>query len=498
MTDRGRFAGGLPSVGTEPPIPPDDPALDRLLGDEPRNDMGNCERLIARFGRELMHVPESGWYVAEPGHWSRELGDQGARLRAQRTAQLIAAEADADRSDADRWDRDRLEAHLKFAVSSGNVSRLEGMLRVAESRLMCRREDLDRDPWLLAVANGTLELRSAAPSADGGVILREHRRDDRITRQAPVRYDPEAECPRFRAWVAEILPDPEVALFVQRWIGYCLTGDTGEQQAVLFYGGGANGKSTLINVLRGLLGEYCGTLPVEALLEDERGKSGGQASPEMARLPAVRLVFAAEPEKRRRLSTSALKAMTGGEPMLVRDNYRGFFELHPVFKIFLSFNARPVVPADDEGMWRRLLLVPFLVQIPKERRIARYEDRLLEEAPGILNWALDGYRMWRETGLAPPDAVKAATEDYRRDSDPIGEFLADATEAMPSGSVTAAKLYRAYQTWCERNAQDAWSGTRFGKALVERGLRRLKSSITVYTGIWLRPEYQPPSDDDLR
>lgn len=488
---RSTIAAARPAVGTPPPIPPDDPALDRELGELALNDMGNAERFVARFGREVIYVPGRGWLVAEPGYWSQERGEQGAQLRAQRTVQLITAEAVAARPEGEDWGRERKAEHLKFARSSGNAPRIVGLLKLAEARLTRRPDELDRDPWLLAVGNGTLELGARERDGTVPVTLREWRRDDLITRQAPTLYDPEAACPQFEAFVQRILPDPSVAQFLQRYIGYGLTGDVGEQKAVLLYGSGANGKSTLLNVLRGVFGTYCDTLPVEALLEDEKGKSGSAASPELARLPGTRMVFASEPEKRRRLSTAALKAFTGGEPMLVRDMFRGFFEMVPTFKPFLSFNARPAVPADDEGMWRRINLVPFLARIPPDERVPGYERILLREASGILNWCLDGYRMWREVGLAPPEAVRAATEAYRDDSDPIGQFLDAATEPMPGASVQAAALYKAYVQWCEENALDPWSGTRFGKAIRERGIPSLKSSIVVYTGLSLLDHYAP-------
>ncbi|BBK30293.1 putative DNA primase/helicase [Stella humosa] len=491
-----------PAVGTPPPTPADDPALDWLLGGLPRNDMGNAERAIGRFGRDLIFCPEMGWLAWIGTHWSLERGTQLANLIVQRTAELInaelAARQDPTRYPADDtvWPAKEQGAHLAWAVATGDVRRLNGMLRVMEHRLTIAPRALDADAWILPVANGTLELRSTAASADGGIAFREHRRDDLTTRSAPVAYDREATCPKTMAWLQHMQPDPEIRLFMQRAAGYALTGTTGEQCAFLFLGEGANGKSTFVNLIRGVLGDYAGTLPVETLLEDERGRSGSQAAPELSRLTGVRVVFAAEPEKKRRLSTSAIKSMASGEPMLVRELNKPFFELDVQFKVIMSFNRRPQVPTEDEGMWRRLRLVPWPVIIPKDDRIPDLHLRLLrEEAPGILNWMLDGLRVWKETGLAAPEAVLAATDSYRQDQDPIGEFLGDVTMAMPSASVTAADLYRAYQRWCTRNAQEPLHMRTFGRTLGDRGIVRGKSSIIIYRGITLRAEWQPPYDD---
>lgn len=493
----------MPAVGSVPPPPPDDPALDWRLAACPRNDMGNAERGIGRFGRELVYCPEMGWLAWVGTHWSLERGTQLANIIAQRTADLIYAEV-AARQDTSRypageevWPAKELGTHLSWAVATGDVRRLNGMLKVMEHRLTIAQRALDADPWILPVRNGTLELRSTADEANGGVAFREHRRDDLTTRSAPVVYDPEATCPKTLAWLEAMQPDPEIRSFLQRMAGYALTGTTGEQCAVLFLGEGANGKSTFVNLIRGVLGDFAGTLPIETLLEDERGRSGSQAAPELSRLTGVRAVFAAEPEKKRRLSTSAIKSMASGEPMLVRELNKPFFELNVLFKIFMSFNRRPQVPTEDEGMWRRLRLVPWPVIVPAKDRIKDLHLQLLEaEAPGILNWMLDGLRVWKETGLAPPEVVLAATDDYRADNDPVGQFLSDATEPRPGSWVTAEELYRAYERWCGRNAQEPMQKRSFGRTLGDRGLVRGKSSVVIYRGIALRPEWMPPSHDD--
>lgn len=503
--------GAKPAHGSGKGEPPDDPSLDLKLSRLPQNDIGNAERLVKRHGRDLLYVSSMGWHSWQGTHWSREDGEQEVQRRAKATATAIRAEV-AAAQEAGPWTREsedededgeesksdfrnRLSSLLKFAIVSGNATRVRAMGELAQSDLSHRREELDADPWLLNVENGTIELRH---HDQGGVKLREHRRDDLMTRLAPVRYDKDAAAPKFMAWLAQFQPHAALQLFLQRWAGYSLTGDTGEQVVSLWYGGGANGKSTLLNVLRGLLGPYCQTVPVEALLEDER-KSGGSASPQLARLPGIRLAFASEPEKKRRLSTSAIKQLTGGEPVAARELNQGYFEFMPSFKLTMSFNDRPSVPAQDDGTWRRILLVPFDVQIDPAKKVNKFEEVLLQEAPGILNWALDGFRLWRERGLEIPKEIRAATDEYRIDSDHIGEFLGMATrrpepgaapEVISAYTVGAAQLYEVYEKWCKDNAIDPVKKTGFGRALSARRVRRSHSNGRYYIGIDLREEFK--------
>ncbi len=479
----------------------DDPALDPQLYREPRNDIGNARRLVRRFGRSLIHVPDLGWHAWVGTHWSRSEGDRAVLRYAQIAAEAIRAEAAAmAEMKEDQWciplergetatDRaEAIEKHYKFAIMSGNAAKLKGMIEIAaaDPEISVPRERLDQDLRLLNVANGTIELQG---SQRGGPRHRSHRREDLITRCAPVRFDPEAKCGRFDGFLNEILPSPDMQYFLRDWLGYCLTGEVSEQKIALFYGQGANGKSTLLNLLRLLLGEYCQTVPVEAYLEDDR-RGGGAATPEYARLPGVRLAMAAEPEKKRRLSTASIKSMSGGEPMVVRPLYGGFVEFQPQFKSFLSFNDRPIIPAQDEGMWRRLMLIPFDQIIPPERRVARLEQALALEGAGILNWLLAGFLCWSDQGLVLPEAVLAATSDYRDESDPIGQFMDICTEKRKGASASAKELFEAYEAWCKANAFDPMNKLTFGKRLTTRGLRKTKSSVISYADIYLLDEHR--------
>lgn len=496
------------------------PETNFALSRESRNDIGNAKRLIRRFGIDLLWVKDLGWHVWSGKHWDRERGERAAQQRAHDVARLILDEAAAAEAAGPTRDKDgellelpgdftkRIQSLRAWSNASGNMRHVTGMLSAAAPDLACDRAELDADPLLFNLENGTLVL-----SPDGSAALRPHSRRDRITMVAPVTYDPGAGCPKFEEWLRFILPDPadaeedgehrnegDIRGLLKRFFGYSLTGSTALQVALLFCGVGANGKSTLVNVLRGIFGPYAQTLPVETLLDQDR-KGGSEASPDIARLPSKRLALASEPEKKSRLSTAKLKQFTGGEPIVARELHKGFFEFQPSFKVVMSFNDRPSVPAQDDGTWRRMLLIMFMQKIPKEQRRERFEDELLKEASGILNWLIAGYRDWRAGGLRVPEGVRAATETYRNDNDPLGQFISvcclppDDLDKMrgPDGTLPderASHLYAAYRLWCEEAVTDAMSKRIFGLKLGDKGYGKKHSGGTVYQGIALTTEWQ--------
>lgn len=474
------------------------PPSDRELADLPRNDYGNGQRFLARQEDRFLCVTElqrdtkDGWLVWRGMHWSGEAAWPEAQRAAHSTAQAIRGEADALDADASiqeempskEWD-ERVKRHRAFATSSGNAARVSAMLGSAAPYLGVRRSALDADPDLLALPNGTLDL-SQSPA-----VLRPASRADRLTRVAAAPFEEGADCPRFRALAARVLPDPAVRNFVQRYLGYCLTGHVGEQLLCLWYGHGANGKSTILNILRGVMGDHHVGLDFSSLAADP-GKRGSDATPDLLRLPGVRLASAAEPEQGTVLSESLIKQQTGGEPVNVRPLFGNPFEFRPTHKLILSFNNYPRIKSQDHGTWRRLALVHFGVTIPKDEQDPLLERHIIEtEASGVLNWLLDGLYLWREHGLAVPEAVRDATADYKADSDPLARFLDDCTRPPERGepdTVRAGRLYEVYSRWCGTNGEDPVSKFRFGKLMRERpGVReaRLAKGVRAYRGLVL-------------
>jgi putative DNA primase/helicase len=465
--------------------------LDRQLAFQPCNDFGNGMRLFHRHGEQLMHVDNIGWFIWDGARWDREGGLAGAVRLGHKVAQAISDEAKAliDKPPPKGAD-ERIGRLFSWAVQSGNQARIHGMLGAAAPYLTQPVGELDRDPCLVACANGTLRLGSQTE-------FRPSDRADHITRRLGVAFNTRAQCPLFERFLTEIMPDEDMRFFLQRIFGLCLTGLTHEQTFFIFYGTGSNGKSTLMNVIRHIMGDYAVNSPISTFLAKRDGNSGADASPDLARLPGARLVSAAEPPEGSRLDEAKVKEMASGEPMTVRHLNQGFFEFRPVFKAIISTNHQPNIRGTDHGIWRRIRLVPFTVEIPPDQVDRGLEAKLLAEAEGILQWMLTGCEEWFATGLRPPAKAIAAVEDYRADQDPVGEFITARCHKYSQETIDPATgrpfetgqkdLREAYLAWCKDGGLDPMSPRAFGSKLTARGIHRRKSNgITFYQCLVLR------------
>ncbi|RJF81114.1 hypothetical protein D3877_12895 [Azospirillum cavernae] len=494
-------------------LPPDDdedgaPPPDRELAAFDQSDKGNGERLIQRSGDKLVFVDQNGWAVWDGKRFAYELGEGAATKLCHRMVEKLRDEVMALRdlgpppappTELDEpdpmiqgkmrlerikaWERG-LKAFEAFAVKSGNTPQVKGALAQAAPYLSKPARAMDANPWLLTVDNGTLDLRQQPETLDG-MRLGGFRRANLITRLAGAGFSPQAAAPQFERFINRILPDPEVRLFVQKLLGYCLTGDTSEQIFVIFYGTGKNGKSKLVDLIRKIFGDYAATIPVGVFLDGKEKKADGP-KPSIAKLPGVRLVLMSEPDKGEALSEGLVKEVTGGEPMETRKLNRDPFEFRPEFTPIMVTNHRPIIRGQDVGIWRRVILVPFEVFITPEERDPHILDKLLEEKEGVLNWLLTGLWLWREEGLDPPAKIMAAVEEYKRDQDPLGDFLEAEAAGIQGKRVTATALYAAYAVWCERNAVEPLKQNGFGRKMKDRGFRTVKScGVNEYVGLCL-------------
>jgi len=502
--------------GEELPPPPDELELAGLE----RNDVGNGQRLLARHGHNLLDVAEAGWHVWGGKRWELSIGQRGGPgaevLRVAHDAQArIASEAEALKGSAPKLpgphdtsleaERTReihaavlaqAGAHRKFGIASGNHGKIEGMLKSSAPYRRRLPEDFDSDPCKFNVANGTLHL-------DGEQVeLRPHARRDLITHISPVAYDPEATCPKFHKYLDRVQPDVEQQKFLQVWGGYCLSGLTIEQVLTLHYGIGSNGKTVLLELWLHIFGDYGATVPIATFMQEQHSRGAGDATPDIARLPGMRLVVASEPEKNARLAESVVKTATGGGKMTARRLFEGQFEFTPNFKLNIDANNKPLITGQDEGIWRRVLMCPWPVFLEKHERNKKLRFELMAEAPGILNWLLDGWRMYRESGLYLPDTVLAAIDEYRQESDPLRSFIATCLRAAPGGRISRSRLYAAYERWCKANALDPMKGNAFGRAMTQVGIRRETVGVVFYCDVEIieealedLEESGPPSDD---
>jgi putative DNA primase/helicase len=452
-----------------PPLPEDDvQAIARSVArynsapeDFHRTDLGNARRFIARHGQNLRYCDL----------WRTWLGWDGVRWVADNTGavwRLAKETVTAMYEDAAALQDENARTDLaKHTLKSESEARIRAMIELAKTEpgIPIVPAELDADPWLLNVKNGTVDLRTGK--------LRPQRRDDRLTKLAPVAYDPDVRADLWESFLARILPDPELRAFVQRAVGYSITGLTTEERLFFAYGPTATGKSTFLGAITAALGEYAMTADFETFLA--RPNVTGGPRNDIARLAGARLVVSQEVDDGKRLAEGLIKQVTGGDRISARFLHKETFEFEPAFTLWLSANNRPRVRHDDDALWRRILQIPFVVQIPEGERSPTLKARLRAEEVGsaVLAWAIRGCLQWQHSGLGVPPAVRETTEEYRGEMDPLREFLADRCVLAPTASVQLTELWNAYQQW-SRDANERWpiDRKRFTKVLAARGVTK--------------------------
>ena len=442
------------------------------------NDAGNAERLADRHGANLRYCyPWGSWLVYDGTRW--HVDDRGAVVRlAKDTARSIFEEA------KEAPDDETAKRLGKWASSSLSESKLRSMISLAQSEpgIPALPEEMDASPDLLNVLNGTIDLRSGE--------LREHRREDLLTKLARVEYDPEARAPVWSAFLERVLPAEDLRSFVRRAAGYSATGDTSEQCLFINHGVGANGKSTFHEAVAAALGDYAMRAPTDMLLT----KRGGAVPNDVARLKGARFVTASETEDGRRLAESLVKDLTGQDTITARFMRAEFFDFRPTHKLHLSTNHKPEIRGTDTAIWRRIRLVPWTVTIPPTEQDKKLSEKLRNELPGILAWIVMGCVEWRRGGLQAPEEVRKATSAYRAEMDVLASFIEDCCLLRAGASALATPLYVAYKEWCEANGEHIEKQRRFGMRLTERGLRREKvGGVYKWHGIGLRHDGAGPS-----
>jgi putative DNA primase/helicase len=419
-------------------------------------DLGNARRLVDSHGRDLRWVPTIGWLVWDGRRWERDETKEVERRAKDVIASLWELAEQVD-------DADEADILRDFAGRSEQGPRLREIEKLAQSEptIPLRVDDLDSDPWLLNVRNGTLDLRTGE--------LREHGRHDLITKIAPVDYAPDAPAARWSAFLDEIFEgNTELIGYVQRAVGYSITGLTSEQVLFIAYGTGANGKSTLLEAIRASLGDYAQQAPPDLLA----ARRFGGIPNDIARVRGARFVTSVELEQGAKLAESLVKVLTGGDTVAARFLYREFFEFRPVGKFWVGTNHKPKVRGSNYAIWRRIRLIPFSVRIPPAKQDRQLLGKLRLELPGILAWAVQGCLEWQREGLGDPEEVREATEEYREEMDPVGRFLAELCVMEDRAACDATPLHRRFVHWAEQAKEEVLSQTAFGRELSERGFAR--------------------------
>lgn len=434
-------------------------------------DSGNAERLVDQYGDVIRFCHPWGVWLAWDGQrWKRdELG--AVEGMSKSVARSIYGEIPTGATKEER------ATILKHAIKSESAAGRAAMIRWARSEggIPILPDQMDRDPFLLNVLNGTVDLRTGQ--------LRPHDQADNITKLAPVMFDANAECPTFLTFLDRVLPDLEVRRFLRRITGYGMTGVTWEQCLAFFYGGGANGKSTFLDVIQDMLGDYAQTAAPDLLTS----RGGDRHPTELADLFGARWVSSIEVDEGKRLAETLVKQMTGGDKMKARFMRTDFFQWTPTHKLFLAANHKPEIRGTDYAIWRRIRLIPFMVTIPENERDGNLGEKLRAELPGILNWAIAGCLEWQQGGLGIPQAIRDATEEYREEQDVLARFIEEKCVVDAQAWVTSSTLYAVYVAWARAGGEEPITNTAFGKRLNERGFTtgRKASGDRIRAGIRL-------------
>ena len=424
-----------------------------------RTDVGNAQRLADMYGDRIRHCHPWGKDLAWDGRRWR-LDDRGQVVEwAKSTVKSIFREAAA-------LEGDRRDELLKHASSSENRSRILTMIGLArsESGIPVVPDELDCNRWLFNVKNGTVNLQTGE--------LKEHSRDDLITKLSPVVFDKNANCPRWLAFLNDIMDEnDDLVSYLQRAVGYSLTGSVDEQCLFVCHGAGANGKSTFLETIMDIMGDY-GSPAHSELLSVRKGESHPT---EKAELFGKRFVSTIETEENRRMAESLLKQLTGGDRITARKMREDFWSFEPTHKLWLAANHKPIVRGTDYAIWRRIKLIPFTVTIPDSKKDSQLVAKLKRERDGIFQWALAGCLACQRDGIGEPDEVRMATAKYRSESDIVAKFLDECCETGEKLRVSSRDLNAAFKQWADDGRLPAMSRDKLGEKLGDKGFMNKRS-----------------------
>ena len=490
-----RLAQSAPAYRAPVPDAPDARAIDH----QPLTDSGNAERMIARHGENLRYVHAwKTWLIWDGMRW-RPDGTGGPMRLALETIRELTNVASADRSPD--MPSARRTALVRHAERSESRQRLQAMVALAQDLpgVGILPDQLDRNEWLLNVATGTVDLRTRT--------LAPHTRADYITRIVaykgrPLPWVPDLhpDAPLFWQFLNRIQPDPAVRHFLRRALGYSITGSTRERRLFVCHGVGRNGKTTLLELVRDIIGEgFCQVLPSELLMARKNQSHAGSASPDLAALHGTRYVICAETDQGGRLNEGRVKWLTGDDTVQARRLFEAPFTFTPSHTVWLTTNHRPQVRDGGEALWDRLILIPFETRITDEEQDKSLPQRLRdEEAEGVLDWLIEGAHHWYRDGLQPPKRVLAATDSYREESDWFGEFIDHACEVGEGLQVLSAALHKAYTDWAQASSERLLNPVQLGSVLRERGFVPSKAAKgrRLWTGLRLLTHTQGDSEPD--
>ena len=412
----------------------------------------------AEFSDDTLALRFTGDHLDNLRHvqkWGRWLKWDDKRWSFDETMHVFDMVRGTCRDQAHRCNDPRVKAQLTSAKTVGAVHRLAQ----SDQRTAAVIDQWDADPWLLNTPGGVVDLRTGK--------RRKAAPEDYMTKITAVA--PGGACPIFLTFLNQITNgDTDLQRYLQRALGYCLTGVTKEHALFFNYGEGANGKGTLMNTVAYIMGDYHKTAPIETFTVTRHDNH----PTELAGLMGARLVTAMETEKGRRWAESRIKQLTGGDAVSARFMRQDFFDYVPQFKINISGNHKPALGTVDEAIRRRFNMIPFLVTIPPDKRDLDLPEKLRAEAPGILQWQIDGCVAWQKQGLDPPSAVTGATKDYLDSQDLISLWITDSCEEDKAAQKSPSMLFASYKDWAEKAGERSGTQKEFSDALQSRGFKK--------------------------
>lgn len=446
----------------------------------PQNDSGNAERFEQVYqDKFLWNSRDKAWYVYNGGYWAQD--DSGAVMRAaaQLPGMMRKTPAIVDES-LDEKAQKKVEASWrKFVKQSGNASNLTNMVKLARKDLHVQHGEFDTDPMILNTPSGYVDLRNGS--------IHDHTAKMMLAHQTAAEYSDSEPAPRWEKFIREIFLNDKVMIhYFQKCMGYCLIGGNPEQVIFILNGNGRNGKSVSVNTVQDVIGNYAGVLNVENLMV--RSNSQG-ANPEIARLEGTRMVVTSEVNEGARLDEGFVKQITGGERISARFLYGKDFDFKPDFKLVMTTNHLPIIRGTDNGIWRRLIVIPFEAQIPENKVDLHLQEKLEKESVGILNWLVEGALNYQLEGLTPPQKVIDAGKAYRTEMDQIEDFIEEVCEEDPSYADQAANLYQHYSEWAKKTGHYVFNSTKFGAEMTKRFDKKRSRAGNIYVGIKVREDF---------
>lgn len=439
------------------------------------DDTGNAQRFTDIWGDYIRYsFIRKNWYFYNGKFWELDQSGEMKKL-VDETLQQIKKEPIVTSGDIDEEEAEKLKRrHLKYSRGSNGKT---NMLKESQHLRSINPHEFDQDDYLFNVSNGYIDLKTGD--------LHDHTPDKHFTKFSNVEYTDKIDCPMWLEFLNQIFDgDQELIDYLQRAIGYSLSGSTVEQMMFILYGNGRNGKSVFLDVIKEIFGTY--TLNIQPQTLMVKNMSGG-ANSDIARLQGARLVTTTEPNDGMRFDEGLVKQITGGDEITARFLYGDEFDFKPKLKLWMATNHKPIIRGTDDGIWRRMAIVPFKVQIPKHAIDKQLTQKLKRELKAILNWAVEGYQMWQHIGLAEPRTVAEQRDSYRKEMDPVELFIEECCERVNGERERSSDLYQRYKSWAKENGQYEMSSTKFGREMTNK-FKKVPNNGIWYEGITLQEQ----------